>query len=298
MKIDLHVHTDASDGTESVDVVFDRAAALGLDVLAITDHDTVSNWNPAISASARTGVGLIPGIEITTRAVFNDEHGDRKKVGMHMLAYLPDPSNAPLIHRLNETVDSRVARLQEITERIAVDYRLTWQDVLNQVKVGATLGRPSVADALIANGHFVERGEVFERLWFKGSPYYVPNRNVPDPLDAIELIRAAGGVAVLAHPLARGYAPMTGRDFPQAHFEQLIEAGLSGFEVYHPEISEDVRPWLLALTTKHDLIVTGSSDYHGVLGKKNELGQCSTSVEMLERIIEQATGFQPVNLAL
>jgi predicted metal-dependent phosphoesterase TrpH len=170
--------------------------------------------------------------------------------------------------------------------------------VLNQVQVGATLGRPSVADALVANGHFVERGEVFEKLWFKGSPYYVPNREVPDPREAIELINAAGGVAVLAHPLARGYKPAHENDFPQEHFESLIEAGLAGFEVYHPEIGADVQPWLLELTTRHDLIVTGSSDYHGVTGKPNELGQCTTAPEMLERIVDKATGSKPVNLEL
>jgi predicted metal-dependent phosphoesterase TrpH len=155
-----------------------------------------------------------------------------------------------------------------------------------------------VADALVANGHFVERGEVFEKLWFKGSPYYVPNREVPDPREAIELVKAAGGVAVLAHPLARGYQPTAESGYPQAHFESLIEAGLAGFEVYHPEIGADVRPWLLDMATRHDLIVTGSSDYHGVTGKPNELGQCTTAPEMLERIIDQATGAKPVNLEL
>ncbi len=298
MKIDLHVHTDASDGTEPVGVVFDRAAHLGLNVLAITDHDTVSNWDAAAEAARRTGLGFIPGIEITTRAVFTDEHGHGQKVGMHMLAYLPDPKNEALINKLDETVNSRIIRLQEITERIAKDYALTWQDVLDQVQVGATLGRPSVADALVANGHFVERGEVFEKLWFKGSPYYVPNREVPDPREAIELVKAAGGVAVLAHPLARGYQPTAESGYPQAHFESLIEAGLAGFEVYHPEIGADVRPWLLDMATRHDLIVTGSSDYHGVTGKPNELGQCTTAPEMLERIIDQATGAKPVNLEL
>jgi predicted metal-dependent phosphoesterase TrpH len=279
-------------------VVFDRAAHLGLNVLAITDHDTVSNWDAAAEAARRTGLGFIPGIEITTRAVFTDEHGHGQKVGMHMLAYLPDPKNEALINKLDETVNSRIIRLQEITERIAKDYALTWQDVLDQVQVGATLGRPSVADALVANGHFVERGEVFEKLWFKGSPYYVPNREVPDPREAIELVKAAGGVAVLAHPLARGYKPAHDNDYPQAHFESLIEAGLAGFEVYHPEIVAAVRPWLLEMATRHDLIVTGSSDYHGVTGKPNELGQCTTAPEMLERIIDQATGSKPVNLEL
>ena len=298
MKIDLHVHTDASDGTEPVSVVFDRAKDLGLDVLAITDHDTVAHWAASAEASERTGLGFVPGIEITTRAVFTGEDGHTHKVGMHMLAYLPDPTNEALIKKLDETVNSRIIRLQEITDRIAKDYSLTWQDVLDQVQVGATLGRPSVADALVANGHFIERGEVFEKLWFKGSPYYVPNREVPDPREAIELINAAGGVAVLAHPLARGYKPAHENDYPQAHFESLIEAGLAGFEVYHPEIGADVQPWLLDLTSRHDLIVTGSSDYHGVTGKPNELGQCTTAPEMLERIIDQATGAKPVNLEL
>lgn len=296
MKIDLHVHTDASDGTESVETVFARASELGLDVLAISDHDTTSNWGKAAEAAVANDMGFIPAIELTTRAILPAEDGSTIKFGVHLLAYLPNPNDEALGRSMRESVEGRVSRLQEITEKIAKDYALTWQDVLDQVQVGATLGRPAVADALIANGHFVERGEVFETIWFKGSPYYVPNRTVPETREAIELVRAAGGVPIIAHPLARSKNFGAEGDFPEAHFEAMIEAGLAGFEVEHREVEEGSRRWLREMARKHDLITTGSSDYHGQQGKLNEIGENTTTLPNLLRIIEEATGTSPVNL--
>ncbi len=296
MKIDLHVHTDASDGTDPIESVFERASELGVDVLAISDHDTTSNWDSAALLADAHGMGFIPAIELTTRAILQDADGNTIKFGVHLLAYLPDPNNVALKDAMRASVDGRVTRLQAITERIAQDYRLSWEDVLAQVKVGATLGRPAVADALIANGHFVERGEVFETVWFKGSPYYVPNRTVPETKRAIELVVAAGGVPVLAHPLARAKHRQDGDPWPEEHFEHLIAAGLAGFEVMHREVEEPAREWLRYMAKKHDLIVTGASDYHGRAGKNNELAENTTTPENLMRIVEQATGSSPVNL--
>lgn len=296
MKIDLHVHTDASDGTESVETVFALASELGLDVLAISDHDSTANWGKASQLAVELDMGFIPAIELTTRAIVTNEDGGKIKFGVHLLAYLPDPNDEALAKSMRESVEGRVSRLQEITEKIAQDYALTWQDVLNQVQVGATLGRPAVADALIANGHFVERGEVFETIWFKGSPYYVPNRTVPETLDAIALVRAAGGVPIIAHPLARSKSASNDGSFPEAHFEAMIEAGLAGFEVEHREVEEPSRKWLREMARKHNLITTGSSDYHGKQGKLNELGEFTTTLPNLIKIIDQATGTGAVNL--
>ncbi len=296
MKIDLHVHTDASDGTESVETVFEKASATGLNVLAISDHDTTSNWGKASDLAVQHNMGFIPAIELTTRAVIRAADGSTTKFGVHLLAYLPNPEDEALVKSMRESVEGRVSRLQEITEKIARDYSLSWQDVLNQVQVGATLGRPAVADALIANGHFVERGEVFETIWFKGSPYYVPNRTVPETRDAIALVLAAGGVPIIAHPLARGKTYGSGDEFPLAHFEAMIEAGLAGFEVEHREVEERSRVWLRQMAEKHNLITTGSSDYHGAQGKENTLGENTTTLPNLLRIVEQATGTSAINL--
>ncbi|MFM6963484.1 MAG: phosphatase, partial [Micrococcales bacterium] len=165
-----------------------------------------------------------------------------------------------------------------------------WADVEGQLTEGGTWGRPSVAAALVARGHFGHTDQVFETLWAPGeSRYYVPNEHVPETFDAIELIRQAGGVPIIAHPMARGKGPKPGAEMPRAHFIEMIEAGLAGFEVYHRDVPEHAREWLIDLAGEFDLILTGSSDYHGDR-KHNVLGENTTSREMLDRILEQGTG--------
>lgn len=295
MKIDLHTHSTYSDGRDSVSEVFQAAALAGLDLIALTDHDTTSGWHDATESAAEFGVGFMPGIEVTTRARVVGLDGEVYRFGIHMLAYLPDPENLALSGALRTSVESREVRLREIVNRISEDFQITWDDVLAQLKDGATMGRPAVADALIANtDRFTERGQVFDELWYKGSKYHVPNTGVPETLEAIELIREAGGVPIIAHPLSRGKGPKPGDPMPLRHFEEMIEAGLAGFECHHRDVPAHARDWLLDLAKKHDLIVTGSSDYHGNLGKQNRIGENTTTPEMLQRIIEQATGSLPV----
>jgi predicted metal-dependent phosphoesterase TrpH len=162
--------------------------------------------------------------------------------------------------------------------------------VLEELEEGATPGRPAVADALIKKGHFAHRNEVFEEIWVKTKKYSIPNCGVPDTMEAIDLIRAAGGVPILAHPLSRGKRPPKEFGFPLGHYEAMIERGIAGFEAYHYDVEEDARDWLIALAKKHDLIITGSSDYHGKTGKTARLGDNTTSEEMFQRILEQGTG--------
>ena len=288
--IDLHSHSTKSDGRESVRQVFETAARTGVDILALTDHDTTSGWAEAEACARELGIGFVPGIEVTTRANVEGRDGRRHRFGVHMLAYLPNPEDTALMGALTTSVESREGRLQEIVARIAKDFELTWDDVLAELSDGATMGRPAVADALITRGHFNNRGEVFEQVFFHGGPYYVPNTGVPETIEAIELIRGAGGVPVIAHPLARGKGPAEGEPMPEQHFADMIAAGLGGFEVMHRDVPDHARDWLLGLAEKHDLIVTGSSDYHGETGKPNRLGENSTSLEMFERILAQATG--------
>ncbi|MDE2386277.1 MAG: PHP domain-containing protein [Actinomycetales bacterium] len=290
--IDLHSHSQKSDGRESVRQVFETAVRSEVSVLALTDHDTTSGWAEAYELAAELELGFVPGIEVTTRANVLGRDGHRHRFGVHMLAYLPNPQDTALLGALTTSVESRVGRLREIVDKIAKDYDLAWEDVEAELSEGATAGRPAVADALITRGHFTNRGEVFEKVFFHGGPYYVPNTGVPETIEAIELIRGAGGVPVIAHPLARGKGPAKGEPMPIDHFEQMIEAGLAGFEVMHRDVPEHARVWLRGLAEKHDLIITGSSDYHGEHGKPNRLGENSTSVEMLERILEQAKGAQ------
>lgn len=288
MKIDLHSHSNRSDGKESPTEVFEHAAAAGLDVLALTDHDTTSGWAEAASAAKRLGLGFVPGIEVTARAKIH--HGDRDfYIAVHMLAYLPDPNHEGLKRAIDESVESRVGRAQRIVERLSADFDITWSHVLEHLEDGATIGRPAIADALVTMGVVTNRSEAFEQILGKGGKYYVPNETT-DVFEAIDLIRDAGGVSVIAHPLGGGKQSLDRADLPHAHFAEMIEAGLGGFEVYHREVPELARDWLLELAAKHDLVVTGSSDYHGVHGKPNRLGENLTAPEMLKKIIDRSSG--------
>lgn len=288
MIIDLHSHSTRSDGKESPTEVFERAALAGVDILALTDHDTTSGWAEASTAANRLGLGFVPGIEVTTRAKVAHS-GGHHFISVHMLAYLPDPKHKALAGILGDSVASREVRAKAMVELMARDFDITWELVLEQLEPGATIGRPALADALVGLGVVSHRSEAFESILSKHGGYYIPTETT-DVFEAITLIREAGGVPVIAHPLGGASDNLKRGDLPQEHFELLIAAGLAGFEVYHREVPQVAREWLLGLAEKHDLIVTGSSDYHGEHGKPNRLGENSTSPEMLERILALGTG--------
>jgi 3',5'-nucleoside bisphosphate phosphatase len=288
MRIDLHSHSTRSDGKESPTEVFEHAAAAGVNVLALTDHDTTSGWAEAAVAASRLGLGFVPGIEVTTRAKVTRNQRSHF-ISVHMLAYLPDPNHAALAQILGDSVSTRETRAMAMVELLAKDFDITWELVLEQLDEGATIGRPALADALVQLGVVSNRTEAFETILSKHGGYYLPTETV-DVFDAIDLIREAGGVPIIAHPLGGARDNLDRGDLPHEHFDQLIEAGLAGFEVYHREVPQVAREWLLSLAQKHDLIVTGSSDYHGLHGKPNRLGENVTNPEMLERIIELGSG--------
>ncbi|MFM6939735.1 MAG: PHP domain-containing protein [Rhodoluna sp.] len=288
MIIDLHSHSTRSDGKESPTEVFEQAALAGVNILALTDHDTTSGWAEASAAATRLGLGFIPGIEVTTRAKVSRD-GRSHFISVHMLAYLPDPNHVGLSQILGDSVASRETRAKAMVDLLAKDFDITWELVLEQLTEGATIGRPALADALVARGIVADRTEAFQSILSKSGGYYLPSKTV-DVFEAMGLIRDAGGVPVIAHPLGGAPENLDRGDLPQEHFELLIAGGLAGFEVYHREVPQVARDWLLGLASKHDLVVTGSSDYHGIHGKPNRLGENSTSAEMLERIISLASG--------
>jgi predicted metal-dependent phosphoesterase TrpH len=287
-RIDLHAHSTRSDGKESPTEVFEHAATAGINVLALTDHDTTSGWAEAASAAQRLGLGFVPGIEVTTRARFERE-GREFFIAVHMLAYLPDPNHAGLKAALDDSVESRIGRAQNIVERLSADFEITWDHVLEHLEDGATIGRPAIADALVTLGVVADRTEAFDRILGKSGKYYVANETT-DVFDAIDLINQAGGVSVIAHPLGGARQSLDRADLPHEHFAAMIDAGLGGFEVYHREVPQLARDWLIELSAKHDLVVTGSSDYHGLRGKPNRLGENTTAPEMLQKIIDRASG--------
>lgn len=280
-RIDMHAHSLRSDGTDQPAEVVRKAREAGLDYIALTDHDTTAGWVEARAAAEEHGIGLIPGIELTTRAVSNDGHG----FAVHMLAYLPNPENEPLRLAMGESVEGRLERLKVIVDRLSQDFDLTWNHVLEVLADGKVAGRPAVADAMIARGIFEDRTPFFD-LVRPGTKYYVPNLTIPSTRDGIRLIRAAGGVPVIAHPMARGYGPKPGERMPMEHFVGLIEAGLAGFETRHRDVPEHARDWLEDLAAEFGLFTTGSSDYHGH-GKPNPLGENLTSPAALEQILSQ-----------
>lgn len=276
--IDLHTHSSVSDGTETPAQLVRAAVRAGLGTIAITDHDSTAGWAEAAAAASGTGLTVIPGMELSTRYGWTS---------VHLLAYLIDPMNAELVVETARIRASRLARAESIVARIAADYALTWDDVLAQTTTGATIGRPHIADALVARGHVPTRSAAFASILHPRSGYFEPHY-APDPLDAVRLVRAAGGVPVLAHPATRGRSAV----IPEDRMRLLVEAGLFGLEIEHRENTDDGKARLRELADRFGLVTTGSSDYHGA-GKPNLLGENTTSPEVLERIVAEGTGSQP-----
>ena len=276
--IDLHTHSSVSDGTETPAQLVRAAVRAGLGTIAITDHDSTAGWQEAGAAAAGTGLTLIPGMELSTRYSWKS---------VHLLAYLIDPANAELVAETARIRASRLARAENIVARIAADYDLSWDDVLAQTATGATVGRPHIADALVAKGHVPTRSAAFASILHPRTGYFEPHY-APDPLDGVRLVRAAGGVPVLAHPATRGRSAV----IPEDRLRQLVDAGLFGLEIEHRENTEDGKVRLRELADRFGLVTTGSSDYHGE-GKPNVLGENTTSPEVLELILAEGDGSRP-----
>lgn len=275
MRIDLHTHSNVSDGTQSPAEVISSAAATGLDVVALTDHDTTAGWDEAAAAAQDHGIALVRGIEISCQ-----HHG----ISIHLLGYLHDPAAPGLLEELERSRESRVTRAQRIVELLSRDVPLSWSDVLEQVEPGATIGRPHIADAMAAKGIVASRGIAFDDYLYDGSPYYV-SHYAPDPVIAVRLVVAARGVAVMAHP----FASIRGRVVADSVIEAMAAAGMAGLEVQHRDHDPDEVRHGLDLAASLGLLVTGSSDYHGA-GKANRLGENTTDPLVLQRIEELATG--------
>ena len=288
VKIDLHTHSTRSDGLDTPSQLVTNAAKAGINVLALTDHDTVSGWDEARSKAQELGLGFVPGIEVTSVSDV-ERFGRTIRISVHLLAYLPDPNHEALALVLGDTVATREARARAIVDKLAKEMPITWEMVLDHLDKGATIGRPAIADTLVTMKKVSDRSEAFDYYLATDGPYYVSHSAV-STVEAIDLIGKAGGVSVIAHPL-KGVGPDTSpEDLPLDHFEEMIQRGLSGIEVYHRDVPEAARSWLLEIASKHNLIVTGSSDYHGVAGKPNQLGENTTSQEMLDRIVKLGSG--------
>lgn len=274
MLIDLHTHSNRSDGTDTPTELIENAKAAGLDVVAITDHDCTDGWREASEAAERVGIVLVKGIEISCRL-------DGKSV--HLLGYEPDPDNGPLVEELGRVIEGRNARLPAIIERLrGLGIDIHSEDVLRWSGNAAATGRPHVADALIELGVVANRDEAFDRFLMPGKPAYV-DRYATDLYEAIGLVNDAGGVAVVAHPWSRESRKVLTAD----RFRKLKEAGLAGIEVGHEDHDDEARASLRQIARELDLAETGSSDYHGTGKIDFELGCNKTPLRQYELLLHR-----------
>ena len=274
MKIDLHTHSTYSDGTDKPSELINKALAAGITIIGLTDHDSISGWQEAIN-SLRPGISLVPGAEISCQTTDG--------ISVHILGLLFDPSNSELMNALEKTRENRHGRMEKIIARInEAGIDITMNDVLEQLSDGATLGRPHLADALVKKGVVGSRDEAFTQMLHNNSKYYVSHYS-PTPEAAIALIKAAGGVSVIAHPMASH----RGRTISLETFGSLIDSGLDGIEVDHRDHSPDEKQQLIALANGSNLVMTGASDYHGN-GKLNSLGEYTTNPDQWERLEARA----------
>lgn len=272
--IDLHTHTTSSDGTDTPHQLVNKALVQGLEVLGIADHDTTSGWQEATKA-LRGSLKLALGAEISCLTTDG--------ISVHMLGMLFDPDHQEMQTVLEETRDGRLPRMRKMIEKMRLEgMDISIEDVEKAMPVGATMGRPHLADALVAKKIVKSRDEAFVDLLHNESRFYVSHA-APTPVEAIALIRRAGGVSVIAHP----FASRRGQILQSEDFHDLVAAGLNGIEVDHRDQNPDERAMLRTIATELDLVITGSSDYHGT-GKLNSLAENHTSRAQWEKLESQA----------
>jgi predicted metal-dependent phosphoesterase TrpH len=279
MLIDLHTHSSISDGTENPAELLATAEAAGLDVVALTDHDTTAGW-PIAEAARPRGLTVVPGMEMSCRWFLDGQ----PPISVHLLAYLFDPTHPGFAAERARLRDERLQRGERIVLRLEADgYPVSWARIVERSN-GGVVGRPHIARALAEAGVVDSVDHAFATLLHPGSPYYVTKIDT-DVREGIGLVRAAGGVPVFAH----GLATKRGRTVGDAEIAAMTDAGLLGLEVDHPDHTEDARAHLRGLAADLDLIVTGSSDYHGT-NKTTAIGVCTTAPEQFEAILAAGTG--------
>jgi predicted metal-dependent phosphoesterase TrpH len=277
-RIDLHTHSNASDGTDTPAELIAAARAAQLDVLALTDHDTTAGWDEAARALP-DGMRLLPGVEISAYVVESGRH-----ISLHLLGYLVDPLHPALAQALARLRESRAARARRMVDAlVAAGMPVTWEQVASIAR-GGVIGRPHVARALVEAGLVPSVDAAFSPEWLAtGGRFYVDKAELP-VLEAVRLVREAGGASVFAHPEASRRGVVVGDDTYLA----MAEAGLGGLEADHPDHDAAQRERVRAKARELGLFVTGSSDYHG-LSKTVRLGEELTTPEAYEALIAQAS---------
>jgi predicted metal-dependent phosphoesterase TrpH len=279
VRIDLHTHSTASDGTDTPAELVRNAAAAGLDVVALTDHDSTRGHAEAIAALPE-GLTLVTGAELSCRI---------DGIGMHLLAYLFDPAEPEFAEELERVRDDRVPRARSMVRKLQdLGVPITW-DQVRRIAGDASLGRPHVATALVELGVVATVSDAFTPEWLGDGGRAYAGKHELDPFEAIRLVKAAGGVTVFAHPAA----VKRGRVVGEEAIVRLASAGLDGIEVDHMDHDAPTRAQLRSLAADLGLLTTGSSDYHGTR-KFVELGACTTDPEIYGEITRRAAGAFPV----
>jgi predicted metal-dependent phosphoesterase TrpH len=278
VRIDLHTHSNRSDGTDDPAELVRVAAEAGLDVVALTDHDTTAGWAEAAEALP-AGLRLVRGAELSCIS----PNGLGGTVAVHLLAYLFDPEHPRVLAEQGRLRVERRDRITRMVTRMAADgYSLDPDTFLDRFDDDLPVGRPHLAQALVEEGVVGSVNEAFSSVLHNSSPYYLRRTDTP-VVDAIEMITEAGGVCVFAHPFARA----RGRVVEPSVLLDLAEVGLVGVEVDHPDHVQEDRDALRALADRAGLVATGSSDYHGS-NKGIPIGAETTDPEMFERLVEKA----------
>ncbi|WP_326688113.1 MULTISPECIES: PHP domain-containing protein [unclassified Streptomyces] len=279
MRIDLHTHSTASDGTDTPAELVRNAAAAGLDVIALTDHDTVAG-HPEAMAALPAGLTLVRGAELSCRL---------DGISLHMLAYLFDPAEPELARERELVRDDRVPRARAIVAKLEeLGVPVTWEQVA-RIAGDGTVGRPHIAAAMVEAGVVETVSDAFTEEWIANDGRAYVGKHELNPFDALRLIKGAGGVAVFAHPLAA----KRGQCVPESAIAELAEAGLDGVEADHADHEPATRARLHALAADLGILATGSSDYHG--SRKNiELGELTTAPDVYAEIAARASGPGPV----
>ncbi|WP_033825961.1 PHP domain-containing protein [Kitasatospora sp. MBT63] len=280
MRIDLHAHSNASDGTDSPAELVAAAVAAGLDVVALTDHDTVAGHAEAAEALSGTGLTLVPGAELSC-------HTDG--VSLHLLAYLFDPAEPAFAAERELVRTDRFRRARLIVERCReLGAPIDWAQV-ERIAGRGSVGRPHIASALVEAGVVPTVSDAFTAEWLANGGRADVRKHETDPVTAVRLVRAAGGVPVFAHP----GAAKRGDTVSDEVIADLAAAGLAALEVDHMDHDEPTRARLRGLAAELGLLTTGSSDYHGAR-KTVRLGEHTTDPAVYEALVAQATGARPL----
>jgi 3',5'-nucleoside bisphosphate phosphatase len=281
VRIDLHAHSTASDGTDRPAKLMAAAAAAGLQVVGLTDHDTTAGWDEALAARP-AGLTVVPGAEFSC---VHQENG--RRISLHLLGYLFDPQHPALHAERRRLRNDRQQRARRMVDRMRADgIGITWERVAARAGTGS-VGRPHLAGALVDAGVVADVASAFATVLSARGRYYVSKADT-DVFTAVRMIRAAGGISVFAHPFARRRGPVVDDTAVAA----MAAAGLAGLEVDHPDHEPDDRAHAAALAEALNLVPTGSSDYHGA-NKTTRLGQNMTAPDAYERLLDAPTARRP-----